>query len=213
MKNLGYKNLHIVSPTRFFQLSSIRMTRGSEDLLESAMHHETVDEAMTGYHVSFATSHRMRQDVAIGLFEAARLIAEQAKNGKVAILFGSEKYGLARRDIDRSGYVIKLPVEPDFPSVNLAHAVAMVCLQVKMQLIPKADSNDAAQKPPEKMHLTLDERARFYREMGSLFARFGFDTPSVYYKIQNLFERANITEWERNLFYGLIKEVRGSLDD
>ena len=213
MKNLGYKNLHIVSPTRFFQLSSIRMTRGSEDLLESAMHHETVDEAMTGYHVSFATSHRMRQDVAIGLFEAARLIAEQAKNGKVAILFGSEKYGLARHDIDRSGYVIKLPVEPDFPSVNLAHAVAMVCLQVKMQLIPKADSNDAAQKPPEKMHLTLDERARFYREMGSLFARFGFDTPSVYYKIQNLFERANITEWERNLFYGLIKEVRGSLDD
>jgi tRNA (cytidine32/uridine32-2'-O)-methyltransferase len=213
MKNLGYGNLHIVSPTHYRHLASIKMTRGSEDLLESASFHGSLEDALAGYHVLFATSHRMRQEEALELVEGARMIAKTAETGKAAILFGSEKYGLARHDMDKSGHVIRLPVEDGFPSVNLAHAVAMVCLQVKLQLISVAGEDEKRGETPMEMHLTLDERHRFYREFNSLFARLGFDTPSIYNKIQQLFERANLTAWEQNLFYGLIKEARKRLDE
>jgi len=212
MKNLGYKNLHIVSPTHIRHLDALKMTRGSEDLMESAVFHDSLEDAVSGYHLSFATSRRMKQDAALDLIEGARLIADTAKTGKAAVLFGSEKYGLRRGDTDRSGYVIKLPVEPNFSSVNLAQAVAMVCLEVKLRLIRGGDDNRPESAPLPNMHLTLEERNRFYSEFSSLFALLGFDTPSIYLKIQKLFERANLEKWEQNLFYGLIKEVRKKLE-
>ena len=212
MKNLGYKNLHIVSPTGYQHLAAIKMMRGSEDLMESAVFHDTLEDAVAGYHISFATTRRMNQDGALDLVEGARLIADAAKTGKAAVLFGSEKYGLRRKDADRSGYVIKLPVEPDFSSVNLAQAVAMVCLEVRLRLMRGADDNRREPAPLPNMHLTLEERNRFYSEFNSLFALLGFDTPSIYLKIQKLFERANLEKWEQSLFYGLIKEVRKKLE-
>jgi len=211
MKNLGYKNLHIVSPTHIRHLDALKMTRGSEDLLESAVFHDSLEDAVAGYHVSFATTRRMKQDGALDLVEAARLIADSAKTGKAAVLFGSEKYGLRRKDADRSNHVITLPVEPDFSSVNLAQAVAMVCLEVRLRLTSGDD--DRRESPPlPNMHLTLEERNRFYSEFSSLFALLGFETPSIYLKIQKLFERANLEKWEQNLFYGLMKEVRNKLE-
>ena len=211
MKNLGYKNLHIVSPTYHQHLAAIKMTCGSEDILDSAVIHDTLEEAVADYHISFATSRKMKRDVALDLTESARLIAETVKTGKVAILFGSEKFGLRRGDADRSGYVIKLPVEPGFSSVNLAQAVGMVCLEVKMQLMQVGNEEIREVAPIQNMHLTLGERNRFYSEFGSLFALLGFDTPSIYLKIQRLFERANLEKWEQSLFYGLIREVRKKL--
>lgn len=212
MKNLGYKNLHIVSPTHIRHLDALKMTRGSEDLLDSAVFHDRLDDAVASYHLSFATSRRIKQDVALDLIEGARLIADSAKKGRAAILFGSEKYGLSRVDADRSSYLITLPVEPGFSSVNLAQAVAMVCLEVRLQLIQQGEQETEAPQKRPKMHLTLEERNKFYFEFSSLFASLGFDTPSIHLKIQRLFERANLEKWEQNLFYGFIKEVRKKLD-
>lgn len=211
MKNLGFKNLHIVSPTKHRHLDAIKMMRGSEDLMESAVFHDSLEDAVADYHVSFATTRRMKQDTALDLIEGARLIADTAKTGKAAVLFGSEKYGLSRGDTDRSGYVIKLPVEPGFSSVNLAQAVAMVCLEVRLRLIG-GDDNRQEPAPGPNMHLTLQERNKFYSEFNSLFALLGFGTPSIYLKIQRLFERANLEKWEQNLFYGLMKEIRKKLE-
>lgn len=211
MKNLGYRNLHIVSPSGYQHLAAIKMMRGSEDLMESAVFHDTIEDAVAGYHVSFATTRRMKQDAALNLTEGARLIADAAKKGRAALLFGSEKYGLRRGDADRSGYVIKLPVESGFSSVNLAQAVAMVCLEVRLRLISGGDDNRQESLPVQIKHLTLEERNKFYSEFSSLFALLGFDTPSIYLKIQRLFDRANLEKWEQNLFYGLIKEVRKKL--
>ena len=212
MKNLGFKNLHIVSPTHIRHLDALKMTRGSEDLLESAVFHDSLEDAVAGYHVSFATSRRMKQDVALDLVEGARLIADTAKKGRAAVLFGSEKYGLRRGDTDRSSYVIKLPVVSAFSSVNLAQAVAMVCLEVRLQLIQQGDEKREEPAQAPNMHLTLEERNKFYSEFSSLFALLGFDTPSIYLKIQRLFERANLEKWEQNLFYGFMKEVRKKLE-
>ncbi|GMT42529.1 MAG: tRNA (cytidine/uridine-2'-O-)-methyltransferase TrmJ [bacterium] len=208
MKNLGYKNLHIVSPTMLGHLSSIMMIQGAEDLLENSKIHDSLEDAVSSYHVVFATSRRMKQDTALELREGAKQIADMAKHNRVAILFGSEKYGLKRKDVDRCGGIIRLPVVREFPSVNLAQSVAMVCMELKLRIMEEFHSETTSGPPPEKINLSLEERRRFYEKFSALFAQLGFDSPAIYNKLQNIFDRANLSKSEKNLFYGLIKEVR-----
>ena len=204
MKNLGFSNLHMVNPTEYGHLAAIRMIRGAEDILENAAISPGFSEAVGDYHIAFATSHRMKQGESLGIAAAAREIAALARGNRVAVVFGSEKYGLAREDLDRCGKVLAIPVDPAFPSINLAQAVAMVCLEVRLCLDGKPDIESAERK----IKLPIARRARFYEEMGALFAELNMGAPSVTEKVKDIFDRANLDAREQNLFYGLIKEVR-----
>ena len=208
MKNLGFNNLHLAAPTELGHLAAIRMLQGAEDILESAQIHETVAEAISSYDVAFATSHRMKRDEAIGLSQAAQEIASLARTNKVAIIFGSEKYGIAREDVDRCNRIITLPVEPDFPSANLAQAVGMVCVEIKLQVAKENGGAPPAGGSGMRIKLPIEKRQRFYDELYRLFSELDMEEPSVRQKIQAVFERANLDDGEMNLFYGMMKEIR-----
>ena len=204
MKNLGFLNLHLVNPTEYGHLAAIRMIKGAEDILENAAVSPAFSDAAGGYHFAFATSHRMKQGESLDIATAAREIASLAHNNRVAVVFGSEKFGLAREDLDRCGKVLTIPSDPGFPSVNLAQAVAMVCLEVRLCL----DAKPVHENTGPKINLPILERNRFYEEMSALFAELNMGAPAVAEKLKDIFDRANLTAREQNLFYGLIKEIR-----
>ena len=54
--------------------------------------------------------------------EAARLIADGTP---VSVLFGPERAGLENTDIAQANAIITVPVNPDFPSLNLAQCVLL----------------------------------------------------------------------------------------
>jgi len=208
MKNLGFRNLHLVNPTEYGHLAAIRMLRGSEDILESAGVHLSLEEAADSYHYTFATSHRTGQGEAMDILDGAKKIARLAAENRVAVVFGSEKYGLPREEVIKADGIIRLPSEPDFPSLNLSHAVGMLAMQIRLV----AEKRLPGEPAPEKANLPKGERERFYRGMTSLFALAGFDAPSIEGKIRKLFDRANLTEQEYNLFLGLAKELKKRLE-
>ncbi|MEE8483964.1 MAG: TrmH family RNA methyltransferase, partial [Nitrospinota bacterium] len=189
MKNLGYKNLHLVSPTAYGHLAAMKLTQGAEDLLESAPVHATPDEAAADYHMVFPTSRKMKQENALSLVEASEIIAGLAQKNRIAVLFGSEKFGLARSAVDKCQKVITLPVAPEFPSVNLAQSVGMVCLEIRLRLMEREEEST----PPidgtgaeAAIHLTVEERQRLYKGFDDLFNDLGFDAPSIYGKVQDV---------------------------
>lgn len=204
MKNLGFSNLHLVNPTEYGHLAAIRMIQGAEDILENAAVSPDFPEAVGSYHIAFATSHRMKQGESLGIAAAAREIASLARNNRVAVVFGSEKFGIARSDLDRCGKVLTIPSDPGFPSINLAQAVAMVCLEVRLCMDGKPGHETIA----PGMHLPIAERNRFYESLSGLFAELNMGSPGVTEKLKDIFDRANLNAREQNLFYGLIKEVR-----
>ena len=207
MKNLGFNHLHLVNPTEYMHISALRMARGTEEMIEKASLHGTLTEAVSGYHLSFATSHRMKQDTAMSLAEGAKKIVSTARNNKVAILFGSEKYGLSKEDTEKANGVITLPVEQEFPSVNLAQSVGMVALQVKLEAIG-TKTNVPNQIDNASIHLTKEKSKMFIDEFLSLAGIVGFEMPSIELKIREVLERTNLTEAEFNLFYGLVRMVK-----
>jgi len=215
MKNLGFTRLHLVNPTEYMHISAIRMAHGTEEMIESADIHESITDAISSYHLTFATSHRMKQETALSLVEGARRIVSTAKTNRVAILFGSEKYGLSRDETDKANGVIRLPVEPEFPSVNLAQSVCMVALQIKIEAMAQAGET-AREGVGDTIHLPKEKSGMFIEEFLSVAEAIGFEMPSIELKMRDVFERANMTESEFNLFYGLIrmlnKRISGRVD-
>ena len=55
------------------------------------------------------------------------MAAARSHPGRVAILFGSEKFGLSNEDMSFCHGLVRIPTSPDTPSMNLGQAVA-VCL-------------------------------------------------------------------------------------
>lgn len=208
MKNLGFRKLHLVEPTEFGYLSAIRMLRGSEDILENASFHSTIGDAVASYHYTLATSHRMRKDVAVGLVEGARRIVEVSGERRVAILFGSEKYGLSAEETEKANGVITLPVDTDFPSINLAQAVAMVLTQVTLSADELGESGSVVTANIDENRLEKGETERFVSEFTTLAERVGFSMPSIEVKIRSVFERAEMDRSEYNLLLGLLRIVK-----
>ena len=60
------------------------------------------------------------------LAEAAPLLWERMKRGKVAVLFGSEKWGLSNEDLSYCHWLVRIPTREEHRSMNLGQAAAVV---------------------------------------------------------------------------------------
>ena len=66
--------------------------------------------------------------------EAMKVVrARVAKGEKVAILFGPERAGLENDDIVQANGIITVPVNPDFPSLNLGQCVLLTGYEWRRQ--------------------------------------------------------------------------------
>ena len=66
--------------------------------------------------------------------------------GKVAILFGRERYGLENAEVALADRIVTFPVNPAFASLNLAQAVALIAYEwFKLAAARRAAVRDAAQ--------------------------------------------------------------------
>ena len=74
-----------------------------------------------------AVRHRELQHPLRRLEDGARLIRKQLASGRVALLFGSEKVGLANDDLSHCHWLLHIPTREEHISMNLGQAVA-VCL-------------------------------------------------------------------------------------
>lgn len=72
---------------------------------------------------------------AMALCEHAVSIDDQAlmAEGRLALVFGTEGYGLSQAAIDACDYVVKIPMEYNVDSLNVAAASAVAFWQLRCQ--------------------------------------------------------------------------------
>jgi tRNA/rRNA methyltransferase len=85
-----------------------------------------VAEAIADCHLTIGTAQTTR-DMVRRVTSPAGCVAElQALPGKSALLFGPERTGLVREDLLKCHAICTIPSNPDFGSLNLAQAVAVL---------------------------------------------------------------------------------------
>jgi tRNA/rRNA methyltransferase len=138
MSNFGFPHLRVVNPYEA-AFREARSAVGASALLKSAEEYKTVAEAVADCAVIVGTTavgHRDLQHPLRRLEYGARIIRKQLASSRVALLFGSEKFGLSNAALSHCHWLMRIPTCEANISMNLGQAVA-VCLYELMR-DPKA---------------------------------------------------------------------------
>ncbi len=206
MKNFGLRDLRLVHPPLDRGNEARRMACGSLDILDNARQVFTLDEALDDIEVVVGTTARLggwRHSVRTPR-QAAPDILELAQNNRVALLFGSEDRGLSNEFIQRCQILLNIPSSPAQSSLNLSHAVLLVCYE----LFSRRFSGEA-----HTPRLAPAERVEdMYRDLMDALTRINFLRPGnpEYWimAFRRLLGRTGLTEKEVNLFRGICRQIR-----
>jgi tRNA/rRNA methyltransferase len=136
MANFGLRAMTLVAPRDGWPNIKASDTAGKAlYILDDAAHNARVAEAVAQAQYVYATTARERalhlpvMDARDAMRDAA---ARAAAGQKVAVLFGPERTGLENEELMLADAVLTIPVSPEYPSLNLAQAVAVVCYEWAM---------------------------------------------------------------------------------
>ncbi len=161
MSNFGVMDLRLVNAYGVaFREAKSAVKAGA--ILENARECTTVADAIADCALVVGTSmvgpraldHPVRR-----LERGGRIIARKLASAPVALLFGSEKFGLSNEDLAHCHWLMRIPTREEHGSMNLGQAVA-VCLYEIMRN-PAA----AKAKPEAKAEARSDDLERIYQQL------------------------------------------------
>ncbi|WED43807.1 RNA methyltransferase [Legionella cardiaca] len=215
MKTMGFGNLYLVTPKAFPHQKALEMAAGADDVLEEAIVTDSLDEALKGCQLIFATSARPRGIPLPGLTpsECATLIAGKADQTEIAILFGREHAGLTNEELLRSHYHINIPSNPEYSSLNLSQAVQIITYELRMKFLSPA----AEVELHHDRLATADEVGQFYEHLNEVMLATKFLKPTrptrrLLQRIRRIFNRAKLEYMEVTILRGILSHIQKALN-
>jgi len=129
MSNFGAAQLRVVNPYEV-AFRDAKSAVGASPVLVASKEFGTVAEAVADCAVVVGTTairHRQLQQPVKLMAQGARSIRARLLRSPVAVLFGSEKWGLSNDSLSHCHWVLHIPTREQHQSMNLGQAVA-VCL-------------------------------------------------------------------------------------
>jgi TrmH family RNA methyltransferase len=149
MLNFGFEDLVLVSPHEPVWEES-RSAPGAERLLHDARVVTDLPAAIDDRTLVIGTSSLSRRRVSqpvLSLEQLSRPWKKRRKADRVAVVFGSEKTGLSKKDLSLAHWIVRIPAVLNCPSMNLGQAVAVCCYELR-RLVGFQDSPAGETAPP-----------------------------------------------------------------
>ncbi|MBT4835734.1 MAG: RNA methyltransferase [Methylococcales bacterium] len=210
MKNMELSQLSLVKPKLFPHADATARASGADDILSKADIYQDLPSAIASAHVVFGASARSRriQWPLLDVRECAEKIIEQVQLGQVAIVFGREHSGLTNDELSLCQYLLRIPCNPDFSSLNLAAAVQVVSYEILM--------SQTQQKPVTKETLDIEpaeiikqeEMDSFFQHLKQTLTEIGYLNPKqpkkLMLRLKRLYNRAIQDKSELNMLRGIL---------
>ncbi len=214
MKNMGLDELVLVNPKEFPHPEATARASGADDILARARVVDTLHEAVAGCGLVYATTAREREHYlrVVGAREASeRMVAEcRAGSGAVAVVFGTERFGLSNEHLLSAHAVLRIPANPEYESLNVAMAAQLIAYEIRMAALAESTPVLPARETP----LALPEdMERFYVHLEQVMtdANFRDRTQSgtnLMGRIRRMFQRAELDANEVNILRGILTAVQ-----
>lgn len=209
MKNMSLADLVLVRPRSFPHAEASALAAGADDLLSSAQVVATVAEAIEDCAFVAGTTSRPRSytwEFATPRDGAGKIAALPAEI-RVALLFGSERYGLATEDLQYCNSLLRIPANPEYCSLNLAMSVQLIAYEIFV----------ARAAPVTRIQLDapLAESGAmeyFYAHLAQVMREIDFEdrTGHLMERLRRLFNRAQLDCNELNILRGILSAVQGA---
>ncbi|HWA45625.1 MAG TPA: RNA methyltransferase [Hypericibacter adhaerens] len=213
MMNCGLTNLRLVRPREQWPNERAReVSSGAHEPIDKAELYPSARAAMADLTRVYATSARHRQMIKTVMTPreaAAEMRALIARGERVGVMFGPERAGLENDELSLADAVIRVPLNPDFTSLNLAQAVLLIGYEWYQSGDDTAPRELVVNgtRPAEKEEL-LNFFDHLERELdASGFLRNAEKRPGMVRNIRNLFQRAGLTRQEIRTLHGIVKEL------
>jgi TrmH family RNA methyltransferase len=134
MKNFGFADLRLVNPVEYDPYRIEGIAHRSADLLGRVRLFDDLPAAIAdcvhvvAYTARGRTAKRNQQRPRAATAEILTL----ARQGSVALLFGREDKGLPNEALDLAHRTVTIPTSPDYPSLNLGHAVVLALYELAL---------------------------------------------------------------------------------
>jgi tRNA/rRNA methyltransferase len=145
MSNFGVSDLRVANIYYKDFRSASSAVGPSAELLRNARDFETVAEAIADCTLVVGTTGAVGRTWALPyerLEESAVRMRGAMQRGRVALLFGSEKFGLSNDDMSHCHALMRIPTRDEHASMNLGQAAA-VCLYELSRVGPAAGRFEA----------------------------------------------------------------------
>jgi len=129
MKNFNFSKLVLINPRPSFPNDKIIATSvGAKEIIKKAKNYSDLKPALNNIDYLISTTSRFRNKNIkhIELKDLKKIDLTK----KIAFLFGAEASGLSNKDISYSNYVLKIPCNPNFKSLNLSHSLIIVAQNI-----------------------------------------------------------------------------------
>jgi tRNA/rRNA methyltransferase/tRNA (cytidine32/uridine32-2'-O)-methyltransferase len=134
MKNFDVADLRLVAPREYDAYRIEGIAHRSGDVLGRTVVLDTLDAALADcvHVVGFTARERTAKRSVRRPREALAEALARAGEGPVALLFGREDKGLPNEALDRCHRVVTIPSSTAYPSLNLAHSVAIALYELAL---------------------------------------------------------------------------------
>ncbi len=207
MANFGFPRLRVVNPYDV-AFREARSAVGAAPLLQAAEEFGSVAEAVADARLVVGTTsagHRELHHPLRRLEYGGRLIRRGLESGPVALLFGSEKYGLSNDDMSHCHWLMRIPTVDRELSMNLGQAVAL-CLYELVR-----DSKEAVGRPERRQPAPAGEVEQVGRMLMEALRQSGYVNPlteeSTGEKVRRLAMRLRISSRDAGVVMGMLRQI------
>jgi tRNA/rRNA methyltransferase len=227
MSNFGVERLRVVNPYEV-AFREARSAVGASALLAKAEQYETVAEAVADCRLVVGTTavgHRELLHRLQPLDEGGRAIQRQLKTGPVALLFGSERYGLSNQELSFCHWAMRIPTREQHGSMNLGQAVA-VCLYelvrgqkkvLSKKLLAKTKTSPGKSKSGKKERISAasGDVERMTQLLFRVLGASGYVHPRIAAgteeKLRRLVRRMNLNANDTVMWLGMLRQMAWKL--
>lgn len=213
MLNFGLTEMRLVDPRDGWpNPKAVAMASGAAGrVLDHARVFPTLAEAMQGIDYAFATTARGRELSKPVFSPATAMEKARAHDGRCAIIFGPERAGLENDDVARANAIVTVPVNPDFPSLNLAQAVLLMGYEWGRDTLPPEPAPHARKADAELLadRVEIERLGDHYQEK---LTEAGFFFPetkaeSMRLNLRNMWSRLTLTRGDVRILHGVLRQL------
>ena len=209
IKNFNITKLRIVDPKcNWPSQKALATSVGANDVLKSSKIYNSVNKSIADLRVVFASTSRIRK-VNKKIISILDLRKKIKKKQKIGIMFGPEASGLSNDELNCANYLVKIPTNRKFSSLNLSHSAIIFCFQLFQHFSNKKVIYNSTYKSSVAKKSQVN---KFLNFIINELDKKGFLQPdhkrkSMIRNINNIFHRLNLSEQEIRILLGIFSTL------
>ena len=206
---MNMSKLWLVAPKIFPSAEATSRASGADDVLAQAHICQSLPEAIADCQLVIGASARSRTISwpEISPRDCAEQVVINEPDKKVAIVFGRENSGLKNHELDLCHYLLRIPCNSAYSSLNIAAAVQVVCYELFVAAgAPKAAAIGDKDKIPKATALQMES---FYTHLYQALTDIGFMHPdksnAIMRRLRRIYNRVQLDTKELDILRGILR--------